>query len=82
MMMDHELAFQQLKDSHKPMIVSNPDIRGGEPCFAGTRIPVAAIIACLAGGDDPEDIYDSYPSLPLGGVEAAIEWDTQQRRAA
>ena len=80
--MDSDIEFSRLKANLTAEIVSDPNIRGGEPCFKGTRIPVAAIIACLAGGDDPEDIYDSYPSLPLGGIEAAAAWEMQQRDAA
>ena len=81
-MSDADEQFDALKSTRRAEIVSNPNIRGGEPCFKGTRLPVAVILACLAGGDDAEEIYDSYPSLPLGGIEAAIAWERQQRDAA
>ena len=30
------------------LIVSNPDLLGGEPCFRGTRVPVATLFDNLA----------------------------------
>jgi uncharacterized protein (DUF433 family) len=80
--MDVDAEFAQLSASHKPEIVSNPNIQGGKPCYKGTRLPVESILACLAGGDTAEQIYGAYPSLPLGGIEAAVQWSIEQRRAA
>jgi uncharacterized protein (DUF433 family) len=80
--MDIEDEFARLSESHKPEIVCNPKVQGGKPCFKGTRLPIEAILACLAGGDTREQIYNAYPSLPLGGIEAAVRWDIEQRRAA
>jgi uncharacterized protein (DUF433 family) len=74
--MDIEDEFARLSESHKPEIVCNPKVQGGKPCFKGTRLPIEAILACLAGGDTRD------PSLPLGGIEAAVRWDIEQRRAA
>ena len=38
------------------LIVSNPDLLGGEPCFRGTRVPVATLFDNLADGVGLEEI--------------------------
>jgi uncharacterized protein (DUF433 family) len=63
-------------------IVSDPAIQGGKPCFKGTRLPVEVILLSLAAGEDEIDIFDSYPSLPIGGIQAAVDWSIKQRNAA
>ena len=52
------------------LITSDPEILGGTPVFAGTRVPVAVLFENLAGGLNLEEILDSYPSLKR---EQAIE---------
>jgi uncharacterized protein (DUF433 family) len=37
-------------------IVIAPDVRHGDPCIKGTRIPVAMIVGSLADGMTPEEI--------------------------
>jgi uncharacterized protein (DUF433 family) len=44
-------------------IVSDPEILGGEPVFAGTRIPLAHVAAMIARGVDPTEILEDYPAL-------------------
>ncbi len=70
------------KYNEKVEIVSDPAIQGGKPCFKGTRLPVEVILLALAAGEDHEDIFSSYPTLPIGGIRAAVEWSIQQRDAA
>jgi uncharacterized protein (DUF433 family) len=55
-------------------IVRNPEVMGGEPTFPGTRIPVEMILVHLRAGYSREEIFESYPGLPLDGIEAAIAW--------
>jgi len=52
------------------LITSDPEILGGTPVFAGTRVPIAVLFENLAGGLNLEEILDSYPSLKR---EQAIE---------
>jgi uncharacterized protein (DUF433 family) len=44
-------------------IVSNPDILGGEPVFAGTRIPLAHVVGMIRNGVDAAEILEDYPAL-------------------
>lgn len=55
-------------------IVSADDVMGGDPCVEGTRLPAETIILNLKAGHPLETIFAAYPSLPPGGVEAAICW--------
>ena len=45
------------------VVVSNPNILGGIPVFAGTLVPVCAIFENLADGASIEEILEAYPSV-------------------
>ncbi len=45
------------------LITSDPEILGGTPVFAGTRVPVAVLFENLADGLSLGEILDSYPTL-------------------
>lgn len=60
-----------------PGIVIDPEIMGGEPCFAGTRIPVQVILDNLEAGASEEAIMKAYPSLPMGSATAARKWERE-----
>jgi uncharacterized protein (DUF433 family) len=55
-------------------IVVDGEVMGGEPCVEGTRIPVETIIVNLRAGHSLSRIYGTYPTLPRGSIEAAIDW--------
>ena len=42
----------------EPIVTSSPDILSGTPVFAGTRVPVQALIDCLEGGGDDRRLPD------------------------
>jgi len=44
-------------------IVSSPEILGGEPVFAGTRIPLQHIAGLVRKGVSEAEIREDYPSL-------------------
>jgi len=52
-------------------IVSDPDILGGEPVFAGTRIPLSHIVGLFAKKVSIEEIKEDYPSLSFSDLEYA-----------
>ncbi len=60
-------------------VVSNPNILGGMPVVEGTRVPAANVIAEVKAGKSKFDIFESYPTLPLDGVEVCIRWDEMGR---
>ena len=42
----------------KQVITSSPDVMGGTPVFAGTRVPVQTLIDYLKGGESIDDFLD------------------------
>lgn len=51
-------------------VVTDPEILGGTPVFAGTRVPIAVLFENLADGLSLDEILESYPTLER---EQAIE---------
>ncbi len=47
----------------QPVIVSDPAILGGTPCFRGTRVPVDSLIDYLEAGDSLNEFLDNFPSV-------------------
>ncbi|QCX48914.1 DUF433 domain-containing protein [Ralstonia pseudosolanacearum] len=44
-------------------IVEDPEILGGTPCFKGTRVPIANVLAALDAGMSVVELQASYPFL-------------------
>jgi uncharacterized protein (DUF433 family) len=45
------------------VISRSPEIMGGAPVFAGTRVPVQTIVDYLAGGHPLEEFLDDFPTV-------------------
>lgn len=54
-------------------IVSSPDIMGGTPVFAGTRVPVQTLIDYLEGGDSIEEFLLDFPTVRRDQVIEVLE---------
>ncbi|MBI4535117.1 MAG: DUF433 domain-containing protein [Ignavibacteriae bacterium] len=55
-------------------ITSSPEICGGEPSIAGTRIPVSVILSYLAAGETYDHILKQFPHLTKEDILAALEY--------
>jgi len=55
-------------------VVRHPEILGGKPVIAGTRIPVRLILDHLAEGYMPEEIIVEYPVLARADIQAALRF--------
>ena len=55
------------------VIVSDPEILGGTPCFRGTRVPVDSLIDYLEAGDSLAEFLDNFPSVSRKAAIAALE---------
>jgi uncharacterized protein (DUF433 family) len=53
------------------IVVSDPEILGGEPVFRGTRVPVHLIAELVAQGSKPAELIESYPRLTAEMVRLA-----------
>lgn len=52
-------------------VVEDPDVMGGLPCFAGTRVPVANILAARDDGMTVAELKYAYPFLTERLIEDA-----------
>lgn len=57
-----------------PNIVRHPQLLGGKPTFEGTRVSVELVLNRLGAGWSEKDIYESLPTLPPGGIQAACAY--------
>ncbi|MHB8626208.1 MAG: DUF433 domain-containing protein [Aggregatilineales bacterium] len=54
------------------LITSNPDVRGGRPCIAGTGIRVLDVVIVMQyHRQNPDEIAEWF-GVPLAGVHAAL----------
>jgi uncharacterized protein (DUF433 family) len=50
----------------------DPDVLGGTPVFAGTRVPVKNLVDYLAAGDPLERFLEHFPSVTREQAVAAL----------
>lgn len=55
------------------VIISNPEILGGEPVFRGTRVPFKSLTDYLEHGHTLDEFLDDFPSVTREAAIAAIE---------
>ena len=57
----------------KPIVTSSADVMSGTPVFAGTRVPVQALIDYLEGGKTIDDFLTGFPTVRREQVVAFLE---------
>lgn len=55
------------------VIESSPEVMGGTPVFAGTRVPVETLIDYLEAGDSIDDFLSDFPSVSRERLIEALE---------
>ncbi len=55
------------------VVVVDPEIMSGEPCFSGTRVPVRTLIDYLEGGDSLGDFLEDFPTVSRQQAVALLE---------
>ncbi len=55
------------------IVQSDPEILGGTPVFAGTRVPLQNLIDYLEGGESIEDFLDGFPTVRREQAIAVID---------
>lgn len=58
----------------KNLITQNPDILGGKPIVAGTRISVEIILELISSGMEKKEIIREYPFLTKKQIQAAVNY--------
>jgi uncharacterized protein (DUF433 family) len=51
----------------------DPEIMGGTPCFAGTRVPVKTLFDYLSGGDSIDDFLEGFPTVTREQVTEVLQ---------
>ena len=57
----------------KPPICTAPDVLGGTPVFAGTRVPIQTLLDYLEGGESIDDFLDGFPSVSRDQIISFLE---------
>ena len=55
------------------IISASPDVMGGTPVFAGTRVPVQTLLDYLKAGESIDDFLDGFPTVNREQVVAFLE---------
>ena len=53
-------------------IQTDPEVQGGTPCFAGTRVPVSSLFDYLARGRSLDYFLEQFPSVTRDQAAAVI----------
>ena len=54
-------------------ILADPDILGGTPCFAGTRVPAKNLFDLLARGRTLDYFLEQFPGVRREQAQAVLE---------
>jgi uncharacterized protein (DUF433 family) len=74
----HVSQGSKVKSMTQPIVTSSPDILSGTPVFAGTRVPLQALIDYLEGGETIDDFLAGFPTVKREQVVAFLEEATAQ----
>lgn len=58
---------------NKTIVTRSPDVLGGTPVFAGTRVPIQTLIDYLEGGESIDDFLKGFPTVAREQVIAFLE---------
>jgi uncharacterized protein (DUF433 family) len=67
------LEERGLMPSNTLIIRTSPDVMGGTPVFAGTRVPVQTLLDYLKAGESIDDFLDGFPTVSREQVIALLE---------
>jgi len=59
--------------TNRSVVQSSPEILGGEPVFAGTRVPVRNLIDYLEHGSSLDDFLADFPSVTREQAVSVLE---------
>ena len=60
------------KTSLSDCIVADPEIRGGEPVFRGTRVPVASLFEHLESDCSLDEFLENFPTVTRAAAVAVL----------
>ncbi len=60
------------------IITSSPEVMGGTPVFAETRVPVQTLLDYLKAGESIDDFLEGFPTVKREQVGAFLEEADEQ----
>ena len=66
----------------KSVVLVDPEIMSGTPCFAGTRVPARTLIDYIEGGDSLADFLEDFPTVTRKQAIAFLEEASERMLAA
>jgi uncharacterized protein (DUF433 family) len=63
MVLNHAGAGLIMGMKKKSVVQIDPEIMSGAPCFAGTRVPVRALLDYIEGGETIDQVLEQYPTV-------------------
>jgi uncharacterized protein (DUF433 family) len=63
---DEHVELERISVDHR--------VKGGVPCVAGTRIPVATVVGSVASGLTTDEILAEYPQLTRDDIQACLAY--------
>jgi len=67
------VGFESIVLLVSSVVSQHPEILGGEPVFAGTRVPVKSLFDHLEAGDSIAEFLEGFPSVKREQVIALLE---------
>jgi uncharacterized protein (DUF433 family) len=71
------LEGRELMPTNISMISTSPEIMGGTPVFAGTRVPIQTLLDYLKAGESIDDFLDGFPTVTREQVIAIARRKSQ-----
>lgn len=71
---------QTIPEELSGILESSPDTLSGAVRFAGTRVPVQALIDALAFGKSIEYFLRGFPNVSRAQAEAVVRWEQEYAR--
>ena len=75
-------AFYRAKevDQADTSVTTDPEVMGGVPVFAGTRVPIGMVLGSLAAGIELDRLKASYPFLTEAHIQSAKVYEAVHPR--
>jgi len=54
-------------------ILIDPDVQGGTPCFAGTRVPVRSLFDAIKHGRSVDYFLAQFPAVRRDQIDAVLD---------
>jgi len=69
-----------IPDALKDILSHDPHIMSGAICFAGTRVPVQALLDTFDDGDSLETFLTGFPDVTRQQAHAFLHWEQNEAR--